>query len=121
MATSWGPTAANTALDALLATYSWVKLHVGAPGANGTSNPAGETTRKQATWSAAANAAAASTNLLQWTNVAASEDYTHFTVWTASSAGTFGFSGIITANPVTAGDTFQIAIGDLDVTLTLAS
>lgn len=121
MATSWGPTAANTALNALLATYSWVKLHVGAPGANGTSNPASETTRKQATWSAAANGAATSTNLLQWTNVAASEDYTHFTVWTASSAGTFGFSGIITAAPVTAGDTFQIAIGDLDVTLTLAS
>lgn len=121
MATSWGPTAGNAALDALLATYSWVKLHVGSPGANGTSNPAGETTRKQATWSAASGGAATSTNQLQWTNVASSEDYTHFSVWTASTAGTFGFSGTITANAVTAGDTFQIAIGDLDVTLTLAS
>lgn len=121
MATSWSTTAANAALDTLLATYSWVKLHVGAPGANGTSNPAVETTRKQATWSAAAGGASANTNQLQWTNVAGSEDYTHFTVWTASTNGVFGFSGIITANAVTAGDTFQIAIGDLDVTLTLAS
>lgn len=121
MATSWSSTAGNLALDTLLATYSWVKLHIGQPGANGTSNPATETTRHQATWSAAAAGAASNTNLLSWTAVAASEDYTHFTVWTASVAGVFGFSGTITANAVTAGDTFQIAIGDLDVTLTLAS
>lgn len=121
MATSWGPTAGNAALDTLLATYSWVKLHVGAPGANGTSNPATETTRHQATWSAAAAGASANTNTLTWTAVAASEDYTHFTVWTLNAAGVFGFSGTITANAVTAGDTFTIAIGDLDVTLVLAS
>lgn len=121
MATSWSSTAGNAALDTLLATYSWVKLHVGSPGANGTSNPATETTRKQATWAAAAAGASSNTNLLSWTNVAGSEDYTHFTVWTASTAGVFGFSGTVTANPVTAGDTFQIAIGDLDVTLVLAS
>ena len=121
MATSWSSTAGNAALDTLLATYSWVKLHVGAPGAAGTSNPATETTRQQATWSAAAAGASANTNLLTWTAVAASEDYTHFTVWTANVAGTFGFSGTVTANAVTAGDTFQIPIGDLDVTLTLAS
>jgi hypothetical protein len=75
----------------------------------------------QATWSAAAAGASANTNLLSWTAVAASEDYTHFTVWTLNAAGVFGFSGTITANAVTAGDTFQIAIGDLDVVLTLAS
>lgn len=121
MATSWGPTAGNAALDAVLATYPWVKLHIGSPGAAGTSNPAVETTRKQATWTAAASGAASNSNLLQWTAVAASEDYTHFTAWTASTAGTFGFSGLVTTNAVTAGDTFQIAIGDLDVTLTLAS
>jgi len=121
MPTSWSSTAGNAALDTLLATYSWVKLHVGAPGAAGTANPAVETTRKQSTWSAAAGGASANTNLLQWTNVAGTEDYTHFSVWTLAAAGVFGFSGVITANAVTAGDTFQIAIGDLDVTLTLAS
>lgn len=120
-ATSWSPAAGNTALDALLATYSWVKLHVGAPGVNGTNNPAIEATRHQATWAAATGGTSANTNQLQWTNVAGSEDYTYFTVWTASTAGVFGFSGIVTANPVTVGDTFQIAIGDLDVILTVAS
>lgn len=121
MATSWSATAGNAALDALLATYSFVKLHIGSPGAAGTSNPAVETTRKQATWAAAASGASSNTNLLSWTNVAGSEDYTHFSVWTLAAAGVFGFSGTITANAVTAGDTFNVAIGDLDVTLTLAS
>lgn len=121
MATSWSPTAGNAALDTLLSTYSWVKLHVGQPGAAGTSSPAVETTRQQATWGAAASGAAANTNVLTWTNVAGSEDYTFFSVWTLAAAGVFGFSGSITANAVTAGNTFVIAIGDLDVTLTLAS
>lgn len=121
MATSWSATAGNAALDTLLGTYSWVKLHIGDPGSAGTANPAVETTRKQATWAASSGGASSNTNLLEWTNVAASEDYTHFTVWTASTAGTFGFSGTVTANAVTAGDTFQIAIGNLDVSLVLAS
>jgi hypothetical protein len=121
MPTSWSATAGNAALDALLATYSFCKLHIGNPGATGTANPAAETTRKQITWAAAVNGTASNTNLLSWTNVAGTEDYTHFTVWTLVAGGVFGFSGRITALPVTIGDTFSIAIGDLDVVLTLAS
>lgn len=121
MATGMGSAGANTALDALLAAYPWIKLHVGDPGPNGTSNAATETTRKQATWAASASGASSNTNLLSWTSVAGAEDYTHYTGWTASSAGTFGHSGTITANPVTAGDTFQVAAGDLDIACTLAS
>lgn len=121
MAEGFGSAGANTALDAVLAAYPWIKLHTGAPGANGTANAATETTRKQATWTSAAAGAASNSGALTWTNVAGSEDYTHFTAWTASTAGTFGFSGTITANAVTAADTFTIATGDLDVALTLAS
>lgn len=121
MPTSWSSTAGNAALTTLLATYSFVKLHIGDPGASGTSNPAVETTRQQATWAAAASGASSNTGALTWTNVAASEDYTHFSVWTLNAAGVFGFSGTITANAVTAGDTFVIPIGDLDVSLVLAS
>ena len=121
MAEGFGSAGANTALDALVAAYPWIKLHVGAPGAAGTSNAATETTRKQATWAASSGGATSNSNALTWTNVAGSEDYTHFTAWTASTAGTFGFSGTVTANAVTAADTFTIAIGDLDVALTLAS
>lgn len=112
---------ANTALDALLAVYSWVKLHVGAPGAAGTTNPATETTRKQATWAASASGASSNTNALSWSAVAGSEDYTHFSVWTAATAGSCGYTGQITSNPVSSGDNYAIAIGDLDVSYPLAS
>lgn len=121
MAEGLGSAGANTALDAFTGAYTWIKLHVGAPGAAGTSNPATETTRKQAAFSASSGGATANTGALTWTNVAGSEDYTHFTIWTASTAGTFGGSGTVTANPVTAGDTFQVAVGDLDLSFTLAS
>jgi hypothetical protein len=53
--------------------------------------------------------------------VSTSEDFTHWSAWSAETDGTFGFSGTLTANAVTAGDNFEIAIGDLDVTLTVAS
>lgn len=121
MATGWGPTAGNAALTTLLSTYSWVKLHVGDPGATGTSNPATETTRQQVSMGTAASGSIASNADLQWTNVAAAEDYTHFTVWTASSGGTFGFSGTITSPAVTTGATFTIGSGNFVVSLTLAS
>lgn len=121
MATGLGSAGANTSLDAFAAAYTWIKLHIGDPGAAGTSNPAVETTRKQATWAAAASGATSNTGALSWTLVAASEDYTHFTIWTASTAGTFGGSGTVTASAVTAGDTFTIPTGDLDLSFTLAS
>ncbi len=121
MATGWSSTAGNAALTTLTGTYTWVQLHVGDPGANGTANVATETDRIQATWGSAASGTISNSAQLQWTTVAGTEDYTHFTVWTASSAGTFGSSGTVTANAVTPGDTFTIPTGDLDVSLTLAS
>jgi hypothetical protein len=119
MATGLGSAGANTALDALVASYSWIKLHTADPGSAGTSNAATETTRKQASWAASSGGATSNSGALTWTSVAGSEDYTHFSAWSASTAGTFGFSGTVTANAVTAGDTFTIAIGDLDVSLTV--
>lgn len=118
MATGMSSTEANEAIDAWLASYTWVKLHVGDPGASGTSNAATETTRKQATWASASSGASSNTGALTWTNVAGSEDFTHYSLWTASSGGTFGGSGTVTANAVTAGDTFTIAAGDLDIAIT---
>lgn len=122
MALGFGSAGAATALDAMRAAYTWVKLHVtGEPGAAGTANPATETDRQQAVFGATAAGAFTSTAAVTWTNVAASEDYLYFTVWTASTAGIFGWSGTITANAVTAGDTFTIAAGDLDTSVTLAT
>lgn len=99
----------------------WVKLHVGDPGA-GSGNAAGHTTRIQATFgSAASGGAISNTVALSWTNVSTAEDYTHFSVWDASTAGAFQFSGTISANAMQVGDTFQVAVGDLDVTLPVAA
>ena len=122
MATGWGATAGNAALTAQAAAYPWVKLHTGSPGAAGTSNAAAETTRKQATWGTAAGGTIANTNALQWTSVAGAETYTHFTTWSDVSAGSFGFSGTISASGAVAiGDNFTVAIGALTATLVLAS
>jgi hypothetical protein len=117
MATGMSAAAANGAVDTWLGAYTWVKLYVGDPGASGASNAATETTRKQATWAASSGGASSNTGALTWTAVAGTEDFTHFGIWTASTAGTFGGSGTITANAVVAGDTFTIAIGDLDIAL----
>ena len=120
---------ANAILDALCRSVAWsepdevwVALHTGDAGAAGTANAATETTRKQATFGTAASAGAISNTVaLTWTSVAGTEDYTHFSAWSASAAGTFLFSGTVAANSVTSGDTFSVAIGDLDVSLAVAS
>jgi hypothetical protein len=123
MAEGLSSAAAGVALTALKGAYTWAQLHTGAPGPNGTANVATEADRVQITWPGTVSNTntMANTNLLEWTGVAGSEDYTHITIWSASSAGTFGMSGAITANPVTTNDTFQLAIGDVDVTFPVAS
>lgn len=99
-----------------MASHTWVKLHIGDPGAAGTANAAVETTRKQATWTAAAAGVSSNSGALTWSSVAGLEDYTHFSLWTASSAGTFGFSGLITGNAVTVGDNAVLGVGALVIT-----
>lgn len=129
MATGLAVGIANSILNALCrgASWSqptevWVQLHIGEPGAAGASNAATETTRKQATFGTnAAGGVIANTAQSQWTAVAATEDYTHFTAWSASTVGTFLFSGLITANAVASNDTFTAAIGAFTCTFTVAS
>jgi hypothetical protein len=127
MATGISSYLGNAWLDALgnntsfAVTTVYVKLHTGDPGAAGTANPATETTRKSVSFAAASSGSLASDDAVTWTNIAGSEDATHFTAWDNLSAGNFLFSGTITANPYTAGDTFTIASGALTVSLTLAS
>ena len=99
----------------------YVKLHVGVPGANGTANPATETTRKAVSFGVASAGALASDADVSWTNIAGSEDANHFTAWDSLTTGNFLFSGTITANPYDAGDTYTISSGNLTATLTLAS
>ncbi|MFD8075811.1 hypothetical protein ACFV3E_24540 [Streptomyces sp. NPDC059718] len=121
MAEGFSTAAANSVLDAQVVAYPWFKLHVGAPGAAGTANAATETTRKSPTFAAASGASKTTNADAVWTSVAGSEDYTHWSQWSASSGGTFGGSGTITANAVTSGDTFTIPSGSLVLTLPVAS
>jgi hypothetical protein len=117
---------ANSVLDAVAkaTAYSeaaiWVKLHLGDPGSAGTTNAAVETTRKQATFgSSAASRAISNTAAVEWTNVSTSETYTHISLWDAQSGGNFlGRDDLSSSAAVTAGDTFRIPVGDLDLTIT---
>lgn len=127
MATGISSYLANAWLDALgnataySATNVYIKLHIGDPGAAGTSNPATETTRKTASFGSASGGVLTSDADVTWTNIAGSQTATHFTAWDNSTGGNFLFSGTITANPYSAGDTFTIASGSLTATLTIAS
>ena len=127
MATGISSYLANSWLDALgnATAFSvatpYVKLHVADPGANGTANAATETTRKAVSFSAASAGALASDADVTWTNIAGSQDATHFTAWDNLSAGNFLFSGTITGNAYTAGDTYTISSAGLTVSLTVAS
>jgi hypothetical protein len=124
MALGISSTTATSVLNALGNNTSFAvaqlycKLHVGDPGAAGTSNPAGNTTRQSVSFGTAASAAMSNDTAITWTSVSTSEDYTHYSLWDSSTAGNFHQSGTITANAVTAGDTFTIPIGDLDLTWT---
>lgn len=117
---------ANSWLDAVFrnTSYSeaavWVQLHTGDPGSAGTSNVATETDRVQGTFgSAATSRAISNTAVIEWTGVAASETYTWVSLWDASTNGNFlGRDDLSSSAAVTAGDTFRIPIGDLDLTIT---
>lgn len=129
MATGFAASVANKMLDAATgrATYTaesglYMKLHTGDPGAAGTSNAATETTRKAVTFgSAASGGSISNTAALTWTNIAGSQDATHFSLWDDVSAGVFKGSGTITANSYTAGDTFEVAIGAATLSIGIAS
>ena len=92
---------------AVAATY--VKLHTGDAGEAGTANAATETTRKAISFSAASSGSMASSATVEWTNVAATETYSHWSLWDASTAGNCLWTGALSSSAaVTAGDTFQI-------------
>lgn len=115
----------NSLLDAFFnaTSYSnanvWLKLHIGDPGSAGTSNPAGETTRQEATFPAASSAATSNDNTITWSSVSTAETYSWLSLWTLSSGGTFlGRVQLVSSKTVGVGDTFQIPIGDFDATAT---
>ena len=128
MATGLATAIANAWLNGLCRATPWtvppaffVKLHIGDPGPSGTASPAGDTRRVQGVFSAAAGAAITNSAPLDWLNVTNNETYSHVSFWdTAGPAGgTFlGSDALNVSKPVTVGDNFQLATGDIDFDLT---
>jgi hypothetical protein len=129
MADNISPGAANSVLALLLngTAFSgfatpYVQLHTGAPGAAGTTSIAGNNTR-QPTGAFATPSGGSTTNnaAINWTSVSTSETYSHVSLWSASTAGTFICSGAISASAITAGQNFQIPAAGMTVSLPVAS
>jgi hypothetical protein len=115
----------NASATATAPTNIWIQLHTGDPGAAGTANVAGNATRKDLTaaMGTASGGAITNTAAVTWTTgeVDTSEDYTHWALFDASTAGTFLCSGTVTANAVTTGDEFTLPIGEIDAGFLVAA
>lgn len=122
---------ANAALSAVVqgTPYAvpapWVQFHIGPPGADGTANPAAETRRLDASGCFGVDPANGSvTNdaiIGPLATVAATEVWTHWTLWDDETAGTFWFSGVVSGGGVNAGDDVPINPGQLTLSQPTAS
>jgi hypothetical protein len=105
--------------QAYSASATFLKLHLGDPGEDGDDNPAVETTRKAVTFSGASTVSGVGTKTsagAEWTLVAATETYTHWSMWDDETSGNcLWYGGLSASASVTAGDTFEIT----SLTLTL--
>jgi len=94
----------------------WVQLHIGDPGADGTANPAAETTRQEYTpdvinapgGGTDGNADVVNTGDINWETLAATETLSHVSIWDDPGAGNSWYKGALIAPvPVVAGGNFQ--------------
>jgi predicted ribonuclease toxin of YeeF-YezG toxin-antitoxin module len=108
-------TAANQALDALsggtVNVLAFVNLNTADPGTTGASEAT--SARQACTWNAAAARAKTNSSALTFTGQAAATPHTHFSTWSAVTAGTFGISGAL-GSSVTAA-TITVAAGALSL------
>lgn len=116
----------NELLDHMLGTGAftapsgvWIQLHTGAPGEAGTANVASETTRVSAgAFAAASSGTTDNDSAITWSSVSTTETYSHISGWDASTSGNCLFTAALSSSvSVTSGDDFEIAAGDLDVSL----
>ncbi|HHB12213.1 MAG TPA: hypothetical protein ENK62_03325 [Chromatiales bacterium] len=114
----------NKILDKVLSatdftvTTVYVSLHTADPGETGGNEVSGGSyARQSASFGSASAGTASNSATLSFTDMPAAT-ITHVGLWDASTAGNFLWGGALTASKTTnAGDTFQIAAGDLDVSL----
>lgn len=107
----------NTAAPAQTAFYA--KLHIGDPGAAGSTSAAVETTRQSVSFGAASAGSMANDALVTWTAVSTTETVTHVSYWDHISAGAFiGSCALASSKALTAGDDAKFAIGALTLAIT---
>ena len=109
VANKWLDVFGNTAFSGISTVY--VGLHTGDPGAAGTANVSAETDRKAITWSGAASGGSKSmSGTLSWASWdAGNNTISHVSLWDASTAGNFLWSGILSSQKaVSNGDTLNI-------------
>jgi len=95
-------------------TNVYVKMHLGDPGEDATGNAAAETTRKVMSFAASSGGSASTDAAISWTGLAATETWTHFSIWDAVTAGNPLLYGALDASvPVTAAGAATIASGDI--------
>ncbi len=107
----------NTAYSQPATVYA--SLHTADPALTGANEVTGGSyARQAAAFNAAAAKATANSGTIDFTGMPAAT-ITHVGLWDALAAGNFLWGSAVTANKTTeAGDTYQIAIGDLDATVT---
>jgi hypothetical protein len=129
MTMTW--TQANATLNALLSGATpYVMLHIAAPNDVGAGNEAqislSDIDRKAADFAAAVagtleQVAVTETSAIEWSGaeIDASQEITHFSIWTASTAGTCLFIAEVDTPKTTGSDGVTIAIGDLEVAISV--
>ncbi len=94
----------------------FIKLHIGDPGAAGTSNPSAVTTRNAITWNAASGGSMTLLALATWA-MTTSETLSHVSIWDASTAGNFIDAMALTGTvAVINGSTFSLTTFTLGYT-----
>lgn len=96
----------------------FIQLHTADPGTAGTTAVAGNNVRKSMAFAAASSGSKATNADITWTSVSTTETYAYVSLWDASTAGNFLWSGALTASKsVTAGDTFTLTSGQVTVAI----
>lgn len=108
MAIGWNASAANSQLNVYRGTTytgvtAYMKLHTGDPGAAGTANASGLTTRNAVTWNAASGGSMTLSSIGTYT-MNTTETITNVSFWDNPTAGNFLWSGTLAVSaPVVSG------------------
>lgn len=112
----------NKVMDHCLGAVAWtpptttyLQLHIGDPGPDGTANVSATNTRKTVTWSAASNGQLTMTSDLTWVT-SAKESISHISLWDASSSGHCLFTDELDeAKNVYSGDTLELPTASVQI------